>query len=122
MKESKKRITKHFPQCFPDVTFCTMDEIKQRIEESTFKQENKDSMLELANQMRRTQSIDKALFNMEKEAFNTDKLLDRFTKIGISPIPLWENFCAKQIPGPVELLRKIADDDVIVDYTEEIYK
>jgi len=52
----------------------------------------------------------------------TDKLLDKFERIGISPIPLWESFCVKKIPGHVGLLNQLKEGDVIVDYSEEKYK
>jgi hypothetical protein len=68
------------------------------------------------------QSIDTALSKLEKDGSNTDKLLDRFKKIGISAIPLRENFCAKEMPGAVELLTQIAERELTVNYVELKYK
>lgn len=122
MQESEERILKHFSQCFDDVDFCVMDEIQTRIQNSSFKENTKEAMLALSNQLRTVQSVDKALSNMEKDGIVTDKLLDKFQKLGISPIPLRENFCTKKTPGPVGLLNQISEGNVIVDYTEEKYK
>lgn len=59
---------------------------------------------------------------MQLAGKDADKLLDKFKKLGISPIPLWENFCAEKIPGPVGLLNQVVEGNVIVDYIEEKYK
>jgi len=122
MQESEERILKHFSQCFDDVNFCVMDEIQGRIQQSSFKTDTKETMLELSNQLRRVHSVDTALLNLQLAPNDADKLLDKFQKLGISPIPLWENFCAKKIPGPIGLLSQIADGNVIVPYKEEKYK
>lgn len=122
MQESEERILKHFSQCFYDVDFCVMNEIQARIQSTSFKEDTKGAMLELSNQLRSVQSVDEALSNMANDGIATDKLLDKFKKIGISPIPLRENFCAKKIPGPVGLLNQVADGDVIVDYRKTKYK
>lgn len=116
MQESEERIIKHFARCFSDVRFVQMEEIERMIEQSAFKKANKDSMLELASRLQRMQSVDKALDKMEKAGYDTSDLLGRFDKLGISPIPLWKNFCAKELPGPVTLLRAVSDGELSVDY------
>lgn len=122
MKESENRIIDHFSRCFPDVEFVQMGELEHRIKKSGFKKENKDTMLELASRLQRLQSVDKALKQMEAEKYDVSGLLDRFTKLGISPIPLWKKFCAESLPGPVELLRAISEGNVTVEYVKAKYK
>lgn len=116
MQESEDRIVNHFLRCFSDVRFVQMEEIERMIEQSAFKKKNKVSMLELASCLQRTQSVDKALSKLKKEGCDTIDLLRRFDKLGISPIPLWKNFCAKELPGPVTLLRAMSDGELSVDY------
>ena len=116
IQESESRIIKHFSWCFSDVRFVQMERIEQLIQESAFRKKNKDIMLKLAAQLQRTQSVDRALNKLEKEGIDTSGLLDRFDQLGISPIPLWKNFCAKELPGPVELLRAMSDGELSVEY------
>ena len=79
-------------------------------------------MLELASRLQRTQSVDKALQKMEKQGYSTAGLLDKFAKLGISPIPLRKNFCAESLPGPVELLKRILTGNIAVEYVKVKYK
>lgn len=72
--------------------------------------------------MQRTQLVDKALEKMEKKGIVTSGVLDRFAKLGISPIPLRKKFCAESLPGPVELLKYISDGEIPVDYIKVKYK
>ena len=122
MQESEGRMIKHFSRCFSDVRFVQMEEIERMIEQSAFKKGNKDSMLELASRLQRTQTVDKALSKLEEEGCDTADLLQRFDKLGVSPIPLWKNFCAKELPGPVELLRAVSSEDISIEYMEVKYK
>lgn len=122
MKNSEALLCKNFTQNFPDVTFCRMDEIETRVAESNFKKNAKAAMLRLAQLLQRKQSVDKALKELEKEGVSTGGLLDRFTELGISPIPLWQNFCAKQIPGPVELLRDRSAGEISIAYEKIKFK
>lgn len=121
-QESEDRIIDHFSRCFSDVQFMQMEELERKIKDSGYKKENKTAMLELVNQLQRIQSVDKALKRMRKAGFDTDGLLDRFTKLGISPIPLRKKFCAQSLPGPVELLKHISDGEISVEYTKVKYK
>lgn len=120
--ESEDRMIDHFSRCFLDTEFMWMEGLKQRIKESGFKKENKEAMLDLAKRLQRIQSVDKALEKMQRSGFNTSKLLDRFEKLGVSPIPLRKNFCAEKLPGPVELLKHISDGEIPVDYVKVKYK
>lgn len=122
MRESESRIIDHFSRCFPDVRFVRMEELEQEIKKSGYKKENKDAMLELAGRLQRIQSVDRALSKMEKQGYDTAGVLDRFEKLGISPIPLWKNFCAESLPGPVELLKRISHGDIAVEYVKVKYK
>ena len=122
IQDSESRIVKHFGQCFSDTHFVQMNELEKMISNAPFKKENKSAMLELAIQLQRVQSVDKALKNLEKMGYNTTGLLDRFDGLGISPIPLWKNFCAKELPGPVELLRAMSDGELSVEYVKIKHK
>lgn len=122
MRESEGRIIDHFSRCFPEAEFMRMEGLEQRIKESGFKKDNKRVMLELVGRLQRVQSVDKALAKMQKAGFDTSRMLDRFEKLGISPIPLRKNFCAESLPGPVELLKHISKRTVPVDYMKVKYK
>lgn len=116
VQKSKSRIMKHISWCFSDVRFVQIDGAERLIRGSTFKWENKDSMLELVTQLQRVQSVDEALKRLERAGYNTAGLLDRFDRLGISPIPLRKNFCAKELPGPVELPRAMSSGELMVEY------
>lgn len=112
----------HFGRCFSDARFLQMDDLADAITKSAFKGKNKETMLELVARLQRTQSVDKALEKMSKDGYSTDGLLDRFDALGVSPIPLRKNFCAKELPGPVELLRSVSSGEVTIAYIEIKYK
>ena len=116
IQKSEKRICKHFEQCFADVQFCQIEEIEKRIVGSKYEDGTKQIMLELAHRMQRKQSVDQVLEEMQSEGFAVNDLLRRVHKLGFSPIPLWKNFCAQQIPGPVSLLRMISEGEVVIPY------
>lgn len=118
MQESESRIIDHFSRCFSDTRFVQIEEIERLVKRSAFKKANKDSMLELASRLQRMQSADKALDKMEKAGYDTSDLLERFDKLEISPIPLRKNFCAKELPGPVTLLRAVSDGELAVEYVK----
>ena len=122
VQESAGRIIDHFSRCFPDTKFVQMERLEKKIKQSGFKKENKSAMLELASRLQRTQSVDKALQKMEKQGYSTAGLLDKFAKLGISPIPLRKNFCAESLPGPVELLKRILTGNIAVEYVKVKYK
>ena len=116
MQKSEKRICKHFEQCFADVQFCQIEEIEKRITGSKYEDEAKQTMLELTHRMQRKQSVDQVLEEIRSEGFLVEDLLRKVHKLGFSPIPLWKNFCAQQIPGPVSLLRMISEGEVVIPY------
>ena len=116
MQKSEKRICQHFEQCFADVQFCQIEEIEKRIVGSKYEDETKQTMLELTRRMQRKQSVDQVLEEMRSEGFAVDDLLRRVHRLGFSPIPLWKNFCAQQIPGPVSLLQMISEGEVVIPY------
>ena len=122
MQESERLIVDHFSRCFSDARFLQMDDLTDTIMKSAFKEKNKVAMLELVDHLQRTQSVDKALKKMERAGYSTDGLLDRFDKLGIRPIPLRKNFCSKELPGMVELLRAVSSQEIILEYIEVKYK
>lgn len=121
VQESKDRIINHFSRCFSDVEFVQIEELEKRVKKSRFKKKKK-AMLELVNRLQRVQSVDKALDKMKKAKYDTDGLLDRFAKLGISPIPLRKKFCAQSLPGPVKLLCSVSEGKVKVEYVKATYK
>ena len=108
MEESKERLMKAFHDCFHQGVFLQYEELKRRIDQSPFKQKTKETMLQLCTDLRKKQSVDKALTSLEAKGAKTDGLLKKFHKLGISPVPLWENFMASELPGPIELLEAVA--------------
>lgn len=121
-EESEDRLIDHFGRCFSDAKFMRMEKLENQIKKSGFKKENKEIMLELASRLQRIQLVDKALEKMEKKGIDTSGVLDRFAKLGISPIPLRKKFCAESLPGPVELLRSVSEGDVTIEYVKAKYK
>ena len=119
---SEERLISHFSRCFPDTSFAQKEELDAVIKTSRYREATKEAMLELVKSLQRTQSIDKALEKMKNDGYNTDDLLAKFAKLKICPIPLWQNFCAKRLPGPVELLKGMSDGGIAVEYIEVKYK
>ena len=119
---SEERLISHFSRCFPDASFVRKEELDAFIKTSRYREVTKEAMLELAKRLQRIQSVDKALKEMKKDGYHTDELLDKFAKLKISPIPLRKNFCAKWMPGPVELLKGISDGSIEVEYIKIKYK
>ena len=116
IQSSEQRLVSHFSRCFSDVSFAQKDELDGIIKTSRYRKETKAAMYELVERMQRTQSVDKALKDMTTDAYEAQDLLSKFDMLGISPIPLWKNFCAKRLPGPVELLKGISGGDITVEY------
>ena len=109
-------------RCFSDARFMQIEELKRIIKESKFKKKDRAAMQELVKRLQRIQSVDKALNKMQKAGLGTDGLLDRFAQLGVSPIPLRKNFCAQSLPGPVELLRSVSEEEVRVEYVKARYR
>lgn len=118
VKTSEEKIPRAFSQCFSEVPFLRIEKIYETIEASRYSDETKTAMRELAHQLQRKQSVDKALSTLEKQKINTAKLLDKFENLGISPVPLRENFCAESIPGPAILLKEVAAGELKVKYVK----
>lgn len=128
VQNSEDLIIQKFEHCFRTGIFCQIQEIENRIKASSFSKEKKDNMLELSHRMQRKQNLDKELKAMVREKqenkklrkkrnlFDTDELLDAFRKIGINPVPLWQNFIAPCLPGPVELLQGVSCGKLPVEY------
>lgn len=55
-------------------------------------------------------------YQMTNQGLRADyvDLLRKVHKLGFSSIPLWKNFCAQHIPGPVSLLRMISTGKVMI--------
>ncbi len=115
---SREDMISAFSDCFPDDVFCQFEEIERRVNASSYHKETRERMIELSNRLRRTQSVDKALKKMEKDGYRTEGVLERFAELGISPIPLWDSFCAATIPSPVTLLHDVADGTVRIALNE----
>ena len=116
VEHSEQQITKKFGQCFRTGMFCQMDEIKRRIKDSSFHKEKKENMLKLSRRMQRKQNLDKELEAMRRDNVDTDELMEAFEKIGTNPVPLWQNFIAPCLPGPVELLQGVSGGELPVEY------
>ena len=107
-----------FSRCFAEDDFCRLEEIERTIRASHYHNATKDIMLELSNRLSRGKIVDNVFERMEKDGrkFDRKDILDRFEELGISPIPLWKNFCAERLPSPITLLRGISDGKIKVDY------
>lgn len=115
---SRTILTGRFERYFAEEPFCRFEEIEKRIEKSSYNRTIKDTMLEFSELIRRAQSVDSVFEKMEKgkRKFERKELLNRFKELGINPIPLWNNFCAEQLPSPVTLLKGVAQGEIEVDY------
>lgn len=107
-----------FSRCFAEDDFCRLKEIERTIRASRYHNATKDIMLELSSRLSRGKIVDNVFERMEKDGrkFDRKDILDRFEELGISPIPLWKNFCAERLPSPITLLRGISDGKIKVDY------
>lgn len=122
IKKSGGRIIKHFSQYFPDDRFMQVPELEWRIQKSGFSEEKKSAMLALVSRLQKAQSVDRAMKNLRKKGYDTSELLDGFEKLGISPIPLWKDFCAQTLPGPVTILKGTSEGSMYVEYIRVKYK
>ena len=123
IQRSEEELTKKFTACFPEMQYLHPDDIREKIKASSYKKKTKKRMCELVELLSRVQSVDKALSKMEKNGYDVSDLLDRFKKLGISPVPLRMNSRAHHLPSPAELLRTAAaGEKVEVKYTIVKYK
>lgn len=123
IQRSEEELTKKFTACFPEMQYLHPDDIREKIKASSYKKKTKKRMCELVELLSRVQSVDKALSKMEKNGYDVSDLLDRFKKLGISPVPLRMNSRAHHLPSLAELLRTAAaGEKVEVKYTIVKYK
>ena len=115
---SEEMMLDYFSRCFAEDDFCRLDEIESVIEESGYHKKTREAMLELSHRLSRGKIVDKVFDRMEADSWNIDRkdILDRFEKLGVSPIPLWKSFCAERLPSPITLLRGISEGEIEVDY------
>lgn len=107
-----------FSRCFAEDDFCRLDEIEKTVQNSSYQKKTKEIMLELSRRLSRGKIMDRVFDRMEADGLKFDRkdILDRFEKLGISPIPLWKNFCAERLPSPITLLKGISEGEIKVDY------
>lgn len=115
---SKDIMLDDFSRCFAEDDFCRLDEIENVIEESGYHKKMRESMLELSRRLSRGKIVDKVFDRMEADGWKLDRkdILHRFEKLGVSPIPLWKNYCAERLPSPITLLRGISAGEIKVNY------
>lgn len=109
-------------KCYPQLDYVAYDEAQKRIEQSSFKPDTRERMLTLLNQMLRKQTIDAALHRMARQGVPTERLLEKFEKLGINPIPLRKGYAAFRMPSLAEILRTVGKDPVYVQLSEPKWK
>lgn len=110
-------------KCYPDLTYVSYEAGLATIKaHRKFPQHVKDAMRTLLTKMRRMQTIDAAFRSMEKQGIQTDGLLRKFDKLGISPIPLRKGYAAKRMPSLTKILRTVGDKPFVVDLHFEKWK
>lgn len=113
MQQSKPRICELVDKCYPDQPYLHYQDGLAAIEaHPKFPQTVKDAMAALLTKMRRMQTVDAAFRSMEKQGIQTDGLLRKFDKLGISPIPLRKGYAAKRMPSLSEILQTIGEKPV----------
>ena len=118
IENSESLLISSFSRYFDNQPFCRFEEIKRQIINSKYRRSTQEVMLEFSERLRRGQIVDKVLERMEKDGwkFKRKELFDQFHKLGVNPIPLWNNFCAPQLPSPVALLQQVSGGPVSVNY------
>lgn len=114
MQESKPRICKLVRKCYPEVEYRSYEACLDTIERSRFSEQTQSDMRTLVTQMQRKQTIDAALRWMKKCGMQTDGLLRKFDKLGVSPIPLRQGYAAERMPSLPEILQTIGEKPVRV--------
>ena len=116
IQESKPRILKLVEKCYPQLDYVAYDEAQKRIEQSSFKPDTRERMLTLLNQMLRKQTIDAALHGMARQGVPTERLLGKFEKLGINPVPLRQGYAASRMPSLTEILRTVGEKPMTVEF------
>lgn len=114
MQESKPRICKLVQKCYSEIEYRSYEACLDAIEHSRFSEQTQSNMRTLVTQMQRKQTVDAALRSMEKRGLQTNGLLQKFAKLGVSPIPLRQGYAAERMPSLSEILQTIEDNPVKV--------
>ena len=110
-------------KCYPDLPYVSYEDGLGTINaHKKFPQDAKDAMRTLLTEMQRKQTIDASFRSMEKQGIQTDRLLCKFDKLGISPIPLRKNYAAKRMPSLPKILQAAGDKTFVVNLHFEKWK
>ena len=107
-QNSEQLLIKTVCACFPHWKYYQKSELEERIKNSRCPEDQKAWMLRLVEQMRRKQTFESAFQSMGLTDKEGRTLLERFERLGISPVPLREKFCANVLLDLGELLQQIA--------------
>lgn len=118
VSESKALMLSTFSAHFPPAVYMRQPDLLNYILNYTQYQDyTKYNMVGLVHQVGKSNTVTDALEHMKKDKATSKALLDRFTKLGLSPIPLRKNFSAAMLPNPTHLLMKLASGKpVTVEY------
>ena len=117
VENSKAYLLRCFGRAFPDEKFLQKEELEEVIHAKA-DADLRDAMTRLVEILVHTQSVEKAMKKLENEGFQTAGVLEQFQKLGVSPVPLRKKFCARSLPGPASLLKKVSEGAVRVCYTK----
>ncbi len=116
IQESKPRILKLVEKCYPQLDYFSYEEANARIKQSRFKTHTRERMLTLLEEMRSRQTIDAALHGMARQGVPTERLLGKFEKLGINPVPLRQGYAASRMPSLTEILRTVGEKPMTVEF------
>ena len=123
IRNSGEILTDKIALCFPHWRYMRRKALKEKIDGSHYSPDKQEQMITLIKKMQRKQSFESAFTDMKITKEDGKKILDRFEKLGISPVPLRENFCADELTDLAELLEQIVSGkEVEVFYTEAKYR
>lgn len=109
-QNSEQMLIKTVCACFPHWKYYQKSELEERIKNSRCPEGQKAWMLRLVEQMRRKQTFESAFQSIGLTDKEGRTLLERFERLGISPVPLREKFCANVLLDLGELLQQIASE------------
>ena len=115
--DNKKVFRERVGKRYPDQPYHSYAACLDAIERSRFLEQTQSDMRTLVTQMQRKQTIDAALYWMEKHSIQTDGLLSRFAKLGIRPIPLRQDYAAERMPSLPEILREVGEKPVSIVFS-----
>ena len=115
MQESRERILKLVEKCYPDLPYLSYQDSQNLIQTANLKPCTQERMLMLLKQMRRKQTIDKAISYMKKRKYKTKDLLERFQALGLNPIPLRKGHAAKTMPSLLHILKSVGTEPVQIE-------